>query len=404
MKKSGYPAGSQLFLRVCPERNASCRLYSFWSISLCVMLVTLLGFYHFHAAFAVAESAWRTEWERTIEAAKKEGEVTFYGSSGYEQVFREFQKKYPEIKVNTLTGLRGSDYGQRIMTERRAGKYLVDLFIDGIVTPNQLFYRARILDPISLALILPEVLDESKWWEGKHHYADPEERYIFVFQGNVHGGENAYNTKLVDPKEFKSYWDFLDPKWRGKIVAYDPNRVSNVAHSLRFLYNHPDLGPEFVRRFFGEMKVTFSRDERQMIDWLAVGKFSLAFFIGSVEEAAKQGLPIKMFEPSAFNEGAFIGPTQGGVTLFNRAPHPNAAKVAINWLLSREGQIAYQTTFARMGDIRQSMREDILKDVIPPTYRRVKGARYVYSGRPEWIDMAPVSRLIKEVLTEGKKK
>src|SRR5215472_7767217 len=80
--------------------------------------------------------------------------------------------------------------------------------------------------------------------------------------------ENAYNTKLVNPKEIKSYWDFLDPKWKGKIVAYDVSRVSTIAHSLRFLYNHPDLGPEFIKRFFGEMDITYSRDERQMIDWL----------------------------------------------------------------------------------------------------------------------------------------
>jgi ABC-type Fe3+ transport system substrate-binding protein len=403
MKKSGYSLDCQLFLEVGPERNVSCRLYSFWLFSVWVMLVTILGFYDFPAAVAAAESAWRTEWERTIEATKKEGEVTFYGSSGYEQVFREFQKKYPEIKVNSLTGLRGSDYAQRIMTERRAGKYLVDLFTDGIVTPNRVFLPAKALDPLRPALILPEVLDESKWWEGRHHYADAEAKYIFVFQGNVHGGENSYNAKLVDPKEFSSYWDFLKPKWKGKIVAFDPGQVSTVAHSLRFLYNHPELGPEFIRRFFGEMDLTLSRDQRQMMDWLAMGKFSLAFFIGGVEEAAKRGLSVKMFDPSQFREGAFVGPSQGAVTLLNRALHPNAAKIAINWLLSREGQMVYEKIFAESGDYHESMREDVPKDFIPTTRRRVRGVKYIYAGRAEWIDMAPVSRLIKEVLKEGKK-
>ena len=51
---------------------------------------------------------------------------------------------------------------------------------------------------------------------GKHHYADADGKYIFVFQGNVHGGENAFNTKLVNPKEIKSYWDFLDPSGRAR--------------------------------------------------------------------------------------------------------------------------------------------------------------------------------------------
>src|SRR5581483_11804486 len=281
--------------------------------------------------------------------------------------------------------------------------YLVDLFINGVVTPIQVYLKANILEPIRPQLILPEVVDESKWWEGKHHYADPEGKYIFVFQGNVHGGENAYNTKLVNPKEFKSYWDFLDPKWKGKIVAYDVSRVSTVAHALRFLYNHPDLGADFVRRFFGEMEITYSRDERQMIDWLGAGKFHLAFFVTDIEDGAKQELPVKFFEPGQFKEGAFVGPSQGGVSFFKNAPHPNAARVAINWLLSREGQEAYQKMFAQQHDVRQSMREDISMDAIPLTYRRVKGVKYIYSGRPEWLDMGPVTRVIKEAQQAAKK-
>jgi ABC-type Fe3+ transport system substrate-binding protein len=383
------------------EKNLSLRAWRLGAITLSVTSVlkwAIVVTAVFLAAVGHASEAprWQGEWEQTLAAAKKEGEVALYGSNGYEKVFEVFQKRYPEIKVNAVTGLRGSEYGQRVMTERRAGKYLVDLFIDGVVTPIQVYLKANILDPIRPNLLLPEVVDESKWWEGKHHYADPESKYIFIFQGNVHGGENAYNTQWVNPKEIKSYWDFLDPKWKGRIVAYDVSRVSNVAHSLRFLYNHPDLGPEFVRRFFGEMGLAFSRDERQMIDWLAAGKFHIAFFVSDIEDAAKQGLPVKFFEPASFKEGAFVGPSQGGVSLFKNAPHPNAAKVAINWLLSREGQSTYQKTFAQLHDVRQSMREDISQDAIPPAYRRIKGVKYIYSGRPEWLEMDAVTKLIKE--------
>lgn len=345
---------------------------------------------------AAAVEPWSVEWEKVLTAARKEGELSFYGSEGYEKIFEVFQKRYPEIKVRSNTSRRGSEHGQAVMTERRAGQFIVDLFINGVVTPNTVFYKANILEPIRPQLILPEVVDESKWWSGKHHYADPENKFIFVFQGNVHGSENAYNTKLVNTKEIKSYWDFLDPKWKGKIVAYDPSRVSTVAHSLRFLFNHPDLGPEYVRRLFSEMDVVYSRDERQMIDWLGAGKYAIAFFVTEVEAAAKQGLPIKDFEPAHFKEGAFVGPSQGGINMFKNAPHPNAAKVAINWLLSREGQETYQKAYASVGDIRQSMREDIAMDVIPASQRRQKGVRYIYAGRPQWLDMAAVSKVIKE--------
>jgi iron(III) transport system substrate-binding protein len=346
---------------------------------------------------------WQQEWETALAGAKREGEISFYGSQGYEKIFEVFQRRYPEIKVTSNTLRQGSEHGQAVMSERRAGKYIVDLFINGVVTPNTVFYKANILEPIRPQLILPEVVDESKWWGGKHHYADPDGKYVFVFQGNVHGGENAYNTKLVNPKEFKSYWDFLDPKWKGKIVVYDVSRVSTVAHSLRFLFNHPDLGAEFVRKFFGEMDLTYSRDGRQMIDWLGAGKFPLAFFVSDIEDAAKQGLPVKFFDPGQFKEGAFVGPSQGGVNLFKNAPHPNAAKVALNWLLSREGQETYQKVYAELHDVRQSMREDISQDAIPPNYRRQKGVKYIYAGRPEWLDMAPVTKVIKEAQAAPKR-
>lgn len=374
-----------------PKHFRLCNLY----LTSLILIALAIGLTR--TARAADSSGRQAEWEQTVEAAKKEGKLSFYGSQGYEKIFEVFEQRFPEIKVESITNRRGSEHGQAVMTERRAGKYLVDLFINGVVTPNTVFYKANILEPIPPQLILPEVVDESKWWGGKHHYADPEGKYIFVFQGNVHGGENAYNTKLVNPKEFKSYWDFLDPKWKGKIVAYDVSRVSTVAHSLRFLYNHPELGPEFIKRFFGEMKIIYSRDERQMIDWLATGKFSIAFFVTDIVDAAKQGLPVKFFEPGQFKESAFVGPSQGGINLFKNAPHPNSAKVAINWLLSREGQETYQKVYAQLHDVRQSMREDISTDVIPTNYRRQKGVKYIYSGRPEWLSMAPVSKLIKEV-------
>jgi hypothetical protein len=169
-----------------------------------IVLVSVLA-YSPCFAVAAAGDAWKVEWEQTLSAAKKEGEVSFYGSQGYEKIFEVFQKRYPDIKVTSNTVRRGSEHGQAVMSERRAGKYIVDLFINGVVTPVQVFLKANILEPIRPALILPEVLDESKWWNGKHHYADPEAKYVFVFQGNVHGGENAYNTKVINPKELKSY-------------------------------------------------------------------------------------------------------------------------------------------------------------------------------------------------------
>ena len=98
-----------------------------------IVFLSLIG--HVKSVAAAADS-WSVEWEKTLAAAKREGEVSFYGSEGYEKIFEVFQKKYPEIKVKSNTNRRGNEHGQAVMTERRAGQYLVDLFINGVVTPN----------------------------------------------------------------------------------------------------------------------------------------------------------------------------------------------------------------------------------------------------------------------------
>ncbi len=75
---------------------------------------------------------------------------------------------------------------------------------------------------IDTEFILPEVKDQSKWWNGKHQYLDFHRQYFFSFEGTIRAGDIAYNTKLVDPREIKSYWDLLKPKWKKKIVIPDP--------------------------------------------------------------------------------------------------------------------------------------------------------------------------------------
>jgi len=131
---------------------------------------------------AEAKTSWQAEWERTVQAAKKEGALSLYlleGDGELGAVAQTFQKKFPEIKLVTTPG-RGNTLAPRVMAERRAGKYLVDVYIAGTTTAYEVFYRAKILNSVRAALILPEVVDESKWWLGQHHYIDPEGQYIFI--------------------------------------------------------------------------------------------------------------------------------------------------------------------------------------------------------------------------------
>jgi iron(III) transport system substrate-binding protein len=222
---------------------------------------------------------------------------------------------------------------------------------------------------------------------------DDEGQYLFAFNEAVVPFV-TYNKKLVAPAEIKSYWDLLSPKWKGKIVAMDPAMGGGVDALLVFLYYHPELGPEFLRRLLSEMDLTASRDSRQIVDWLAVGKFALGVFTtpsrSDFDVAKTQGLLVDWFTPKSLREGAGTNASNGTVGLINRAPHPNAAKLAINWLLSREGQMAYEKY--KFGS--DSLRIDIPK---APSYsRRVEGVAYVQTDSPARMDREPIRRLIKE--------
>ena len=215
----------------------------------------------FLSAMAMAAEAprWQAEWQKTIEAAKKEGQLSLYGGQEitHPDIIAAFNKEFPFIKVLTTSG-RGGDLLARIISERRADKYLADVIATGPNGPRML-YLAKALDPIAPALILPEVTDVSKWYGGRHWYADPENQYIFMFEGTLNSTALSYNMKLMNAGEIMSYWDLLRPKWKGKLLTLDP-RGAAPPTTLLNLYHRPGIGPDFVRRFYSETEITLFRD------------------------------------------------------------------------------------------------------------------------------------------------
>jgi iron(III) transport system substrate-binding protein len=358
-------------------------------------------------ADAVAGEApkWQADWDRTVRAAEQEGQVSV-SIGGYGAIIEAgvFQKSYPKIKITSITGA-GTDLTSRITAERRAGKYLLDVYNGGGNSLFQILYLGKMLDPIKSALILSEVTDASKWWEGKIKFADKEGQYIIVYEGNVAAGAGAgYNTQLIDPREYKTYWDFLNPKLKGKITSIDVRKVRGAGIPWQFLYYHPDLGPKYLRRLFGEMDITLTADLRQAVDWLGTGKFVLCLPIqgGAIFKAKNQGLPVDQFESYHFKEGVNLSSAFGSLALMNRAPHPNAAKVFINWLLSRDGQALFQKTISMPGDARNSRRVDIPKDHIPADEQRRDKMNYFDTDDPDTKDLNPAMKLLDEILA-GKK-
>ncbi len=367
-----------------------------------IYLALTLGFLLFGlaglAGAAESKPVGQAEWDKTVKAAEEEGALTIYMTQAFEPVFREaFQKKFPKIKVSTVVG-RGFQLGQRVMSERRAEKYIVDFCLTGNITPVTVFYKAKILEPVKPLLALPEITNEALWFEGKHHYYDPENRYVFAFEGTPRSGELTYNTKLVNPSDIRSFWQLLEPKWKGKIVTIDPLVAGPINSAQILFYKHPDLGPEFLKRLYGETNMTIVRSDEQLMDWLSTGKYALGFGARDVDKAMMQGLPINAFLPNHMKEGSSLATYNGTLSYFNRAPHPNAAKLAINWLLSKEGQSTWLDYNAKSAGQYDSLREDISKDKVSELGRRVKGGKYLWL-KTEWIEEIDTIRdVIKKVL------
>lgn len=344
---------------------------------------------------SAAESDWKRDWERVLTSAEKEGQATVYAPPGkqYQDALMSFQEAYPKIKLNYVPG-SGANNSQRLLAERRAGKYLADAVVSGSGTAP-LLAKGGVFDPLPPLLILPENKVPSLWFSSKHQYADPQNQYVFIMQGNVDTSIGAYNTKLVDAKEIKSHRDVLNPKWKGKMVAYDPRERGHI-QKMRGIYYNPVLGGEFLRRLFSEMDVMTSRDQRQMLDWVASGKFSIYLFATDydVEEAAKKGLPVGVLE--APPEEAYMSGGFGHLGVVNKAPHPNAATVFANWLLSKEGQLQWQ----RKTD-NNSLRTDIAKNMLsdPRSVPR-QGVKYLNASLPQYEDVRPLIKIVNEALAK----
>ena len=270
----------------------------------------------------------KAAWEMTVAGAKKEGEVRLWGDMEitHPDIVAAFTKEFSFIKAVLVSG-RVGDLMPRIAAERRVGKYLADLYGGGLGGRAFFdFQRSGVLDPLKLVLTLPDVVDESKWLNGKHHYADSDGQYVFMFEGSVAGLGLYYNTKLLDPNEFRSYWDLLNPKWKGKIALFERPGTGSP-NMIRYYYN-PQLGPEFVRRLWTEMDLVVSKERRQATDWLGAGKFILCLDCADTDAARKQGVPVSEFEHKHLKEaGAEIGTSgNSGLALINKAANPNAAR------------------------------------------------------------------------------
>lgn len=284
------------------------------------------------AAQAIAAEAegWKNDWTKTVEAAKKEGQLNAYGGSEITrpEILAAFNKEYPEIKVVTVGG-HAADITARILAERRGEKYIADIIASGPNAPRSL-YLARALDPIATAFILPEVADQSKWYGGRHWYADPENKFIFMFEGSVSTTGLSVNTNLAKAAEIGSYWDLLQPKWKGKL-AMDENEVEWYAGMCDY------MGREKCGRYaraLAAQSPQLRRGHSLLSKLLAAGEYPLALVhAAEMEDGKRAGAPVEWVRTL---DPVVTSPSQ--IAISAQAPHPRAARLLVDFVLSAEGQ------------------------------------------------------------------
>lgn len=288
-------------------------------------------------------------WNATVAAAQKEGQLMLYSTPSVDvmkALSDAFKQKYG-IQVEYFVG-RGEELAKRMQAEQGAGLFNADIVISGGTTGLVTMKPAGLLAQLDPLLVLPEVRDPKAWRQGSLPFVDKEgyhlamiaaaQRYILV------------NTDIVKPGEIKSFKDLLDPKWKGKITSNDPTIAGTGSAMYTFLgYNVWNI--EQTRDYMKSLipqEPAFTRDTRLEVEWVAKGKYpvGMATLIEQTAEFVKLGAPISTIRVS---EGVKVGSGAGGLQIPRKQAHPNATKVFVNWILSKEGAAVFVKAFGNPG-------------------------------------------------------
>jgi iron(III) transport system substrate-binding protein len=339
------------------------------------------------------------EWDALVRAATQEGQLVIYTPEGdqYEAALvARFQRAYPAIHVSSATNSGGGQ--ARLFAERAAGRYIPDIWVTGSTIALLNLKPVGALAPLEPLLVLPEILDRSAWFQNMLWWNDAAPPRTNVSFAGLVTPAFFVNTSLVKAADFKSYWDFADPKWRGKIASTDLRNIGPGSTPASYIYKEKRLGQPWFDRFFGKLDVVLSRSQRQIVDWCAQGQYPIAAFASAteVQNAANAGLPIAGIPLSQLREGGALGPNTGTISVIKPTPHPNAAKLYVNWLLSREGQLAWQEETKQA-----SLRMDVIKNDLYLAPLKTAGITYANGGAQEYGEAAAA---LKDVINDILKK
>ena len=292
--------------------------------------------------------------DKLLEGAKKEGRLVLYAGMDLEEAnlySQEFTKKYPFIKTDVFRSA-GEKLQARFLVEHRANTHIADIFQASIVQVYQLK---------NSGLLARYVSEEASAYAAG--FKDPQGQWTAFYQIPYVIG---YNTRLVAARDVPaSYEDLLNPKWKG-LISLETEEYQWFYHCLQIMGR--DRGLDFMKKFAAQ-NLQMRKGHTLLAQLVAAGESALATVVYSnrVERMKASGAPIDWVR--------FKGPTItaiNAIAIPDKAPHPNAARLFVDYALSKEGQELSR------GLRRIPARRDVLPD--PPSL--TKGLT-LYPARPE---------------------
>jgi iron(III) transport system substrate-binding protein len=257
-----------------------------------------------------------------VDGAKREGEVVFYASMNLGEanmLIAAFEKRYPFVKVK-LNRTGSEKLLTKVLAEARGKKIFADV-IQTVEFSMHIFNRSGLLARFSPQdnALYPKDFKQDGYWTTV--YYNP---YVL-----------AYNTRLVPPRMLpRSYEDLLDPKWKGKMMM-EGTKAEWFAGMLQIMGE--ERGLKYMRDL-AKQQIMRREGHELLAQLIAAGEGSLDINIpqSSVERMKERGAPI---------DWTVLGAAPAvmvGIGLGAQAPHPNAAKLFIDFALSRDGQKLHQ--------------------------------------------------------------
>jgi iron(III) transport system substrate-binding protein len=279
-----------------------------------------------------AMSAEDAAWQKVVEAGKKEGVVNLAssglsGKAGVE-VSKAFKDKYG-ISLELIPG-RIANSIEKIRMEQQSKSYVTDA-VDTVAAYVMILKNAGFLE--SVAGALPVLKEKDKF--ARQVIEDPEAQLLAVLEGFL---ALWVNTGFVKPgQEPTSLADLADPRWKGKLILVNPLYSAAPTEQMTVFGNaYKGFDKDFFVKLYKGAQLSGTGTTQEAIDKVMRGEFQIGGPVAGATAVKPflEGAPIK---PLDLKEGTLVMPLRWGA--IKNAPHPNATKVFINWMLSREGQL-----------------------------------------------------------------